>query len=116
MDVSEWLKVLGLGQYTSAFAENDIDFDILNKLTDSDLKELGVSSLGHRKRLLEAIADREDPGRRVTASELKPSNTVGGVSSPEPFVRNAGLLSPVVGSAQCKSSSAIRRGSAGGRT
>jgi class 3 adenylate cyclase len=87
MDVAEWLKVLGLGQYASAFAENDIDFTILNELTDSDLKELGVSSLGHRKRLLEAIAVREDPRRRVSAT-------------PEPFVRDAAPLSPVVGEAK----------------
>jgi SAM domain (Sterile alpha motif) len=37
---------------------NDTDFAFLTKLTDADLKELGVSSLGHRKRLLEAIAER----------------------------------------------------------
>jgi class 3 adenylate cyclase len=58
MDVQEWLKGLGLGQYASAFAENDIDLALLVKLTDSDLKELGVTSLGHRKRLLTAIAER----------------------------------------------------------
>jgi class 3 adenylate cyclase/predicted ATPase len=87
MDVAEWLKVLGLGQYASAFADNDIDFKILNKLTDSDLKELGVSSLGHRKRLLEAIAYREHPRRRVSAA-------------PEPFVRDAAPLSPVAGEAK----------------
>jgi class 3 adenylate cyclase/tetratricopeptide (TPR) repeat protein len=58
MDVEEWLKGLGLGQYASAFAENDIDFTVLGKLTDADLKELGMTSLGHRKRLLAAIAER----------------------------------------------------------
>ena len=58
MDVEEWLKGLGLGQYASAFAENDIDFTVLVKLTDADLKELGLISLGHRKRLLAAIAER----------------------------------------------------------
>ena len=58
MDVEEWLKGLGLGQYAAAFAENDIDFAVLVKLTDADLKELGMSSLGHRKRLLAAIAER----------------------------------------------------------
>jgi hypothetical protein len=58
MDVEEWLEGLGLAQYATAFAENDIDFAILGKLTDADLKELGISSLGHRKRLLAAIAER----------------------------------------------------------
>jgi class 3 adenylate cyclase len=55
--VAEWLEKLGLGQY-ARFAQNDIDFALLAKLTDADLKELGVTSLGHRKRLLEAIAER----------------------------------------------------------
>jgi class 3 adenylate cyclase/tetratricopeptide (TPR) repeat protein len=58
MDVREWLTALGLVQYAPAFAENDIDFTILGKLTDADLKELGITSLGHRRRLLAAIAER----------------------------------------------------------
>jgi class 3 adenylate cyclase/predicted ATPase len=53
--VADWLEKLGLGQYAQRFAENDIDFALLTKLTDADLKELGVTSLGHRKRLLEEI-------------------------------------------------------------
>ena len=57
MDVEEWLKGLGLGQYAPAFAENDIDFAVLIQLTELDLKELGIGSLGHRKRLLAAIAE-----------------------------------------------------------
>jgi class 3 adenylate cyclase/tetratricopeptide (TPR) repeat protein len=59
MDIEPWLRKLGLGQYAQAFAENDIDFAVLGELTDADLRELGVSSLGHRKRLLAAIAERE---------------------------------------------------------
>ena len=55
MGVEQWLRNLGLAQYAQAFAKNDIDFDVLARLTDSDLKELGVGSLGHRKRLLAAI-------------------------------------------------------------
>jgi hypothetical protein len=50
MDIAAWLKELGLGQYVSAFADNDIDFAVLAQLTDADLKELGISSLGHRRR------------------------------------------------------------------
>jgi class 3 adenylate cyclase/tetratricopeptide (TPR) repeat protein len=63
MNVAEWLEGLGLGQYKSAFADNDIDFNVLGELTDADLKELGVSSLGHRKRLLTAIARRDAAAR-----------------------------------------------------
>jgi len=55
--VAEWLEKLGLGQYAQRFAENDINFSILSDLTDQDLKEIGVSSLGHRRQLLRAIAE-----------------------------------------------------------
>jgi len=54
--IADWLGKLGLGQYAQHFADNDIDFSILADLTDQDLKELGVSSLGHRRQLLRAIA------------------------------------------------------------
>jgi class 3 adenylate cyclase len=46
----------GLAKYAEAFASNDIDLDVLPELTDADLKDLGVVSLGDRKRFLEAIA------------------------------------------------------------
>ena len=55
--IADWLEKLGLGQYVPRFAENDINFAILSDLTDQDLKELGVSSLGHRRQLLRAIAE-----------------------------------------------------------
>jgi class 3 adenylate cyclase len=54
--VADWLQRLGLGQYTQRFVENDINFCILPDLTDQDLKELGVASLGHRRQLLRAMA------------------------------------------------------------
>ncbi|WP_094780387.1 adenylate/guanylate cyclase domain-containing protein [Paraburkholderia ribeironis] len=57
MDIDQWLHALGLEQYAPAFAANDIDLAVLKQLDDADLKELGVASLGHRKRLLAAIAD-----------------------------------------------------------
>ncbi|MEX3859126.1 adenylate/guanylate cyclase domain-containing protein [Paraburkholderia sp. BR10923] len=54
MDIEKWLRGLGLEQYAHAFAANDIDTSLLGQLTDADLKELGVQSLGHRKRILAA--------------------------------------------------------------
>ncbi len=54
--IAQWLDSLGLGQYAQAFAENDVDAETLRELTGDDLKELGVASLGHRKKLLVAIA------------------------------------------------------------
>lgn len=54
-DIGEWLVALGLGKYANAFAENEIDFDVLPHLTDEDLKEIGIA-LGARRKLLAAVA------------------------------------------------------------
>ena len=54
--VAEWLRGLGLEQYAPAFRANDIDEEVLRRLTGEDLRELGVTSIGHRRRLLDAIA------------------------------------------------------------
>ena len=56
MDVMVWLRSLGLGKYEAAFRENDIDETVLPRLTHETLKELGVVSVGHRVKLLDAIA------------------------------------------------------------
>jgi class 3 adenylate cyclase len=56
VDVGVWLGNLGLGQYEAAFRENAIDGDILPRLTAEDLKDLGVTIVGHRRKLLDAIA------------------------------------------------------------
>src|SRR5947207_6728282 len=56
MDVAEWLRKLGLGQYEPAFRTNEIDARLLPSLTAEDLKDLGVGLVGHRRRLLDAIA------------------------------------------------------------
>jgi class 3 adenylate cyclase len=56
IDVADWLRGLGLEQYAPAFSENDIDGDVLPELTTDDLIGLGVTSIGHRRRLLAAIA------------------------------------------------------------
>jgi class 3 adenylate cyclase/predicted ATPase len=71
--IADWLKTLGLAQYAQRFAENDINFAILSDLSDQDLKELGVSSLGHRRQLLGAIAEisraeQDTPATAATAS------------------------------------------------
>jgi class 3 adenylate cyclase len=57
--IADWLEKLGMSEYAKQFAENDIDLSVLADLTDRDLKELGVASLGHRRKLLRAIADFE---------------------------------------------------------
>ena len=67
-DVEEWLERLGLSRYRAVFAEHDIDREILPDLTDQDLEKLGLS-LGHRKKLLRAIAElaRPDSGAQREA-------------------------------------------------
>jgi class 3 adenylate cyclase/predicted ATPase len=56
MDVEGWLRRLGLEQYEAAFREHKIDDTVLPSLTAEDLKELGVGFVGHRRKLLDAIA------------------------------------------------------------
>src|SRR4029077_7669370 len=56
MDIVVWLRSLGLGKYEAAFRENEIDETVLASLTRENLKELGVTALGHRLKLLDAIA------------------------------------------------------------
>ena len=56
MDVVVWLRSLGLGKYEAAFRENEIDETVLPSLTHETLKEIGVTTLGHRLKLIDAIA------------------------------------------------------------
>ena len=70
MDIVVWLRSLGLGKYEAAFRENEIDETVLPGLTAEDLKELGVAALGHRRKLLDAIA-----ARRTDASGKAPPLT-----------------------------------------
>ena len=57
--IADWLEKLGMSEYAQRFAESDIDTSVLRDLTDQDLKELGVS-LGHRRKMLRAIAELAD--------------------------------------------------------
>ena len=83
MDVVVWLRSLGLGKYEAAFRENEIDETVLPNLTAENLKELGVAALGHRRKLLDAIAAlRSDT--TAPAPTADPTTTSGAPSvSPE---------------------------------
>ena len=70
MDIAAWLRELGLERYEQAFRENEIDAEILPKLTADDLKDLGVTTVGHRRKLLEAIAALAEP---ASAPQAEPS-------------------------------------------
>src|ERR1700722_48720 len=56
MDIVVWLRSLGLGKFEAVFRENEIDETVLPSLTEEHLKQLGVTALGHRVKLLDAIA------------------------------------------------------------
>ena len=70
--IADWLEKLGMSEYARRFAENDIDFAILGDLTDQDLEKIGVASLGHRRKLLRAIAELNE----VEKGAPKPAPTV----------------------------------------
>jgi class 3 adenylate cyclase/predicted ATPase len=84
MDVAAWLYGLGLEQYAQLFRDNDIDGEILCGMTAEDLKELGISSFGHRRRLLNAITalGGEPPTRDVAQSAMSATSTS---TSPRPI-------------------------------
>src|SRR5215831_17931360 len=56
IEITDWLRALGLEQYEQVFRANDVDAEVLPKLTAEDLISIGVTSVGHRRKLLEAIA------------------------------------------------------------
>jgi class 3 adenylate cyclase len=62
MDIVVWLRSLGLGKYEAAFRDNEIDATVLPSLTHETLKELGVAAVGHRLKLLDAIAALRNDG------------------------------------------------------
>ena len=70
MDVVVWLRSLGLEKYEAAFRENEIDDTVLPNLTAEDLKDLGVSIVGHRRKILDAIA----AFKALTAEQASPQS------------------------------------------
>jgi class 3 adenylate cyclase len=73
MDIVAWLRRLGLEQYEQAFRDNDIDAEVLPELTAEDLIGLGVTSIGHRRKLLAAIAAlRDKPADDNSAPAMAP--------------------------------------------
>jgi class 3 adenylate cyclase len=91
MDIADWLRQLGLERYETVFRENDVSAEVLPGLTVEDLKELGVTSVGHRRQLLNAIAklrNNSDLNRR--GSTIGPADDV-----PVRSRQNAGERRPV---------------------
>jgi class 3 adenylate cyclase len=73
MNVEVWLHSLGLDRYVPLFRDNEIDWEVLPKLTSEDLKEIGVVAIGHRRKLLDAIAalDAQGPVDVVSAPQRR---------------------------------------------
>ena len=89
MDIEEWLHGLGLQKYFAAFRENDIDAEVLPRLTAEDLKDIGVNSVGHRRKLLEAIT-------RLREGSALPKAEGAKASEPSPNPRRVHCLRPVL--------------------
>jgi len=87
MDIAAWLRGEGLERYEAAFRENEIDWAVLPELTADDLKDIGVTAVGHRRKLLAAIAALRapraslDPIPRSAPSDGGPLSTHGTPSS-----------------------------------
>jgi class 3 adenylate cyclase len=91
MALGDWLRSLGLEKYEGAFRENEIDETVLPNLTAEDLKDLGVGIIGHRRKLLDAIATlRSDANAKEPLSEALPQAPASAkASAPPPTVAPA---------------------------
>ena len=81
MDVTTWLRNLGFEEYEAAFRQNAVDLDILPRLTADDLKDLGVVTVGHRRKLLDAISDL----RSAAGSSTRHATSAPPSPSPAPY-------------------------------
>jgi len=77
MDIEAWLQGLGLARYAPAFRDNEIDWEVLPKLTSEDLREIGVAAVGHRRKLMGAI-----PALGASAPTAAVAAAVSGASAP----------------------------------
>src|SRR6516162_900515 len=88
MDIGGWLRGLGLERYEQAFRNNEIDWALLPKLTADDLKDLGVSLVGHRRKLLDAIAELSLAA--APATPIPQTARTGGSPAPAPGTPSPG--------------------------
>ena len=96
VDFGRWLEALGLGQYARTFTDNDVGFDALRLLADSDLKELGLS-LGHR-RILQGAIQQLNPGRAAGPSAV--GLAAGGAGGPGERRQITVMFCDLVGSSE----------------
>src|SRR5262249_20696087 len=84
-DIERWLKELGLEQYLAAFREHRIEPELLPSLTAEDLREMGVTAIGHPRLLLDATASLPPRGALQQQSLLPPEP-----APPAPVPENIG--------------------------
>jgi hypothetical protein len=68
VDIAAWLRGLGLERYEEAFRENEIDAEVLLRLTADDLTSLGVTAIGHRRKLLDG---HRSPAHRAPCASIR---------------------------------------------
>src|SRR6202044_3115331 len=101
MDIVVWLRSLGLERYEAVFRENEITERVLPSLTAEDLKELGVTALGHRRKLLDAIAAlRTDAGGKAASADVATASNAPSASAEDRAERRqvTVMFSDLVGS------------------
>src|SRR5262249_25133324 len=89
MNVGDWLRSLGLEQYEATFRENAIDETVLKRLTHENLKELGVTALGHRLKLLDAIVALHNAQDAKASSPALASTSRSAAGATETHVQGA---------------------------
>ena len=101
MNIGGWLRSLGLERYEAAFRENEIDETVLPSLTHETLKELGVTAVGHRLKLLDAVAAlRANTSAKTSAADATTASSAPHVSSEDRAERRqvTVMFSDLVGS------------------
>jgi len=85
IEIDQWLEDLGLSEYAETFAVNHVDFQLLPNLTSDDFKEMGVTSVGHRRKLLDAVV-------ALTAGDSVSASIVDDTSKNEALRRQVTVL------------------------
>jgi class 3 adenylate cyclase len=92
LDIAQWLREIGLPQYQAAFREHDVDAAVLPKLTADDLIGLGVTSIGNRRKILDAIAGLRQGSATAAKSAAEASAINAGSTSHEPERRQLTVM------------------------
>jgi len=98
-EVRSWLQAIGLGQYADAFHANDLDMDLLRQVDDQILKDIGVSSAGHRLRIRNAIA-KLGPEATHGKEGAATGATIANVEVRQPTLSTAADATPVSAAAE----------------